>query len=311
MPMVPVADRRSAVVGFALLLGTAIGWGLNWPATKYLLQACPPLTARGLSGMVAAAALAALAAHRGESLAVPRQQWGWLIVASLLNVSAWMGLTTVSMLWLPAGEAATLAYTMPVWAALLAWPLLGERLTGRRVVALGLGLCGVALIAGGVRLNLGAGRLPGLVSVLLAALLFALGTVLSKRRPLAIPPVALTAWQVGLGCLPLLCASFVFEQPHLLAMPLIGWLSLAYNATVSLGLCYLAWFAALRRLDAGMATIGMLLTPIVGVIASGLLLGEALSPRQLGALALVVVGVVLATRRPAPVMSRQVERIAG
>ncbi len=300
MTVTAVPDRRSRLIGFGLLLGTALGWGLNWPATKYLLQACPPLTARGLSGIVAAAALAGLAWSRGESLILPRGQYGRLVVAALLNVSAWMGLTTVSMVWLPAGEAATLAYTMPVWAALLAWPLLGERLTPRRALALGLGLCGVGLIAGGVRLNLDSSRLPGLVAVLLGAVLFAFGTVLSKRYPIAMRPVALTAWQVGLGCLPLLLAGILFEHAHLLALPAIGWVALGYTAAVSLGLCYLAWFAALRRLDAGMATIGMLLTPIIGVLASAIALGEPLLPRQLGALLMVLVGMALASRKAAP-----------
>ena len=53
------------------------------------------------------------------------------------------------MIWLKAGEAATLAYTMPIWAALLAKPILGEKLDWRRMLALVLGVSGIGLLLGG------------------------------------------------------------------------------------------------------------------------------------------------------------------
>ncbi len=294
-----IGDRRSKLIGLGCLLVTACGWGCNWPATKLLLLQCPPLFARGVCGVVAGLALAALALSRGEALFVPRHLRWRLIRAAVLNVTAWMGLTTVSLLWLHAGEAATLAYTMPVWAALLAWPVLGERLGPRRMLALALGLGGVAVLFTGSDLAMTTDRLPGVVAALAGALLFALGTVLSKRLPIDMAPTALTAWQVGLGCLPLLAAGCIFERPDLLHLPLFGWAALAYTAIASLGLCYLAWFAALRRLSAGTAAIGTLLTPVIGVTASCIALGEPFALPQIAALALVVGGIVFAVRESA------------
>jgi probable blue pigment (indigoidine) exporter len=246
---------------------------------------------------VASLALAGLAASRGESLTVPHDRWWRLIWAALLNVSAWMGLTTVSLLWLNAGEAATLAYTMPVWTALLAWPILSERLVPRRIAALVLGIGGIAILVGGNGLSIDVAKLPGVVIVLTAAMLFALGTVLSKRWRIDMAPIAATAWQVGIGCIPLLGASAILEHPHLFEMPWFGWAALSYTAVVSLGICYLTWFAALRRVEAGTAAIGMLLTPIVGVMASAVALGEPLQFPQLASLALVIAGVTLAVRQ--------------
>ena len=289
--------RNSRLLGFSCLVVAAFGWGLNWPATKFLLEQCPPLTARGISGVVASLALAGVATSRGETLAVPRHLWWRLVGASLLNVSAWMGLTTISLLWLNAGEAATLAYTMPVWVALLAWPVLGEKLVPRRVAALVLGVCAIVMLIGGNRFSIDVAKLPGVAIALAAAMLFALGTVLSKRWPLNVSPIALTAWQVGIGCTPLLAGSFVLEHPHLFEMPWFGWAALSYTAAVSLGICYLAWFAALRRLEAGTAAIGTLLAPIVGVVASAISLGEPLLFPQIASLALVAAGIVLAVRQ--------------
>jgi probable blue pigment (indigoidine) exporter len=297
MTAVVTGYRPTKLIGIGCLFITALGWGLNWPATKLLLAQCPPLTARGMAGIVASLALAGLAASRGEMLTVPHHLWWRLIWSALLNVSAWMGLTTLSLLWLNAGEAATLAYTMPVWTALLAWPILGEQLVPRRVGALVLGICGIGVLVGGNGLNIDVAKLPGVVIVLTAAMLFALGTVLSKRWPIGLSPIAATAWQVGIGCIPLLGASAILEHPHLLEMPWFGWAALTYTAVVSLGICYLTWFAALRRVEAGTAAIGMLLTPIVGVMASAISLGEPLLFPQIASLALVIAGVSLAVRQ--------------
>ena len=86
-----------------------------------------------------------------------------------------MGLTTLSLLWLNAGEAATLAYTMPVWAALLAWPILREQLGLHRIMALMLGISGVAVLLGGNVFHAETDKLPGVAIALTAAMLFALG----------------------------------------------------------------------------------------------------------------------------------------
>src|SRR5215472_3397529 len=104
--MAVVVHRPARLIGIGCLIVTAFGWGLNWPATKYLLAQCPPLTARGIAGIVASLALAGIARSRGEILIVPREVRWRLIGTALLNVSAWMGLTTLSLVWLNAGEAA-------------------------------------------------------------------------------------------------------------------------------------------------------------------------------------------------------------
>jgi drug/metabolite transporter (DMT)-like permease len=292
-----VSDSKARVIGIVCIVFTALGWGLNWPATKYLLTACPPLSARGVSGLVAGLVLFGVAASRGETLVVPRYLWGRLATAALLNVTAWMGFTTASLVWLPAGLAATLAYTMPVWAVLLAWPLLGERPVPRQIGAVVLGICGVVILVGGASFRLDATRIPGILLALSAATLFALGTVLSKRMLIPLPRVALTAWQVTLGCIPLLAAGLIFERADFGSLPLTGWIALAYTAFISMGMCYLLWFAAVRRLKASSAAVGTLLTPVIGVTASSLALGDPLTLSQAVSLGLVGAGIVLAMKR--------------
>ena len=130
------ARARLAPAGLVFLAITSIGWGFNWPITKYLLGELPPLTLRGFTGVIGAALLALLALLRGQSLRVPAGIWPRLVLAGLLNVTGWMVLMGLALLWLPASEAALIAYTMPVWASILAWPVLGERPTVLRTLAL-------------------------------------------------------------------------------------------------------------------------------------------------------------------------------
>lgn len=282
--------------GLLLLLVTVFGWGLNWPAMKLLLDEIPVLSMRAACATLGIALLFGIALARRESLAVPRALWPRLVVASFLNVSAWMGLAAFSLLWLAAGEATIVCYTMPVWASIFAWIILGEPPGVRRVLALVLGLGGLSVLVLGSGVEVGVAKLPGVAVALAAAVLFSLGTVVTKRWPLALPPNAGAAWQLSLGCVPLLLGALLFEAPDFSALSARGWALMAYAGIGPLGLCYLAWFAALRRLPAAAASAGTLLTPVVGVAAAALFLGEALGVREVVALSLTVSGVVLAVR---------------
>jgi drug/metabolite transporter (DMT)-like permease len=291
----PSMRLRPRQVGLLCLLVTVVGWGVNWPVMKFLLREWPPLSARGTAGITAAVALALVATLRGERLTVPVRSVGRLLVAAGLNVTAWMGLSTLSLLWLDAGQGALLVFTMPIWATILAWPVLGDRPTAGHVLALVLGVAGVTVLLGdlhGARPEL----LPGVACALGAAVLFAVGTV-ALRLPLGLPPLAATAWQVGLGCVPMVAAGMLLESPDPAALSPAGWAAMAYMSAVPMGACYLCWFAALRRLPAATASLATLLTPVVGVIGAAIALGEPFGVRQMLALALTLGGVMLAIRQ--------------
>ena len=282
--------------GLLLLVLTGLGWGSNWPAMQLLLREMPPLAARSYAGLAAALIFGLGALAFGIRLRVPRHLWGRLMLASLLNVTAWMGLATVGLLWLSAAEAATLAYTMPVWAALLAWPVLGERPSAGMLLGLLLGVGGVFILFAGRGVEVGLEKLPGMLLLLAASILFALGAVLSKRYPLPMHPVAAMVWQVGLGCLPLFLLSPFLETVRLEELSGLGWFLMGWMTIVALGIAYLAWFGALARLPSSTATIGTLLVPVVAVLLTGLVLGEPLGLREWGALGFTLAGVLLATR---------------
>jgi drug/metabolite transporter (DMT)-like permease len=291
------ADRIDVrLAGFALLAVTVAGWALNWAFIKLLLRDWPPLFSRGVAGVAAAVLLAALARKRGESLHVPPAARPALLLAAFTNVFAWMGFGTAAMVDLSVSEGTLLVYTMPIWAMLLSWPMLGMRPLPREIAALMLGLAGIAVLFAGDGFASGSGKFNGIALALGAAILFAVGSLRAKAQ-LPIAPVAQVAWQVGLGCTPMILFGLAVEQPDFSRLSTTGAAVLIYMMLGPMGLCYLTWFAALRRLPASTAALGTLIVPAIGVIAAALLLGEPLGLREALAAALTLGGVALAIRR--------------
>ncbi len=290
------AQARIAPAGLVFLAITSVGWGFNWPVTKYLLNELPPLTLRGLTGVIGALLLALLALIRRQSLAVTSEMWPRVVLAGLLNVTSWMVLMGLALLWLPASEAALIAYTMPVWASILAWPILGERPTPLRTIALVMALAGLAAIMGGNGITASKEKLPGIVMALAGSIGFAIGTVLSKRLPIRLPPITAAAWQIGIGCFPVAAVGLAIETSDWRAVTGLGWVLLFYSTVVQFCIAYVSWFAALARLPASVAAIGTMAVPVIGVLASALALHEPLGAGQIAALVLTLTAVALATR---------------
>jgi drug/metabolite transporter (DMT)-like permease len=282
--------------GLMFLAITSVGWGFNWPVTKYLLSELPPLTMRGTTGMIGASLLALLAILRGQSLRVPREMWPRLVLAAFLNVACWMALMGLALLWLPASEAALIAYTMPVWASILAWPILGERPNLLRVISLVMAFAGLAAIMGGNGFAASEAKLPGIIMALGGAFGFAVGTVMAKKLPLDLPPLSAAAWQIGIGCLPVAIVGLFVEKADVAALSDLGWILIVYSTVVQFCIAYVSWFAALARLPASVAAIGTMAVPVIGVVTSAIALHEPLGIGQIAALIFTLAGVVLATR---------------
>ncbi len=287
---------RISPLGLGFLVIASVGWGLNFPIMKHLLTEWPPLSSRGLCGIVGAVALALVAFARQQQLSVPRPMWLRLLLVSTLAIGGWTAFMGLALLWLSASEAAVLGISIPVWVAFLAWPILGERLSPLRAISLLTALAGITVLIGGNGLEASVEKLPGILCALAGAVCVALGTVLTKHFPLAMPPLSLAAWQVGLGCLPIAIIGLAIEHPQLAALSSIGWASMAYMTVIQFCLCYVCWFAALERLPAATASIGTLLVPVVGVLAAATMLHEPLGVREIAALVVTLGGVAVALR---------------
>lgn len=275
----------------SLLLVPLLGllWGFNWPAVRISLTEIAPWTLRAGGMTFAGLALIAVALARGISLRVPKEHWPRLVVAGILSIAAFNVLLAFAQLLAPTSRAAILTFTMPVWATLLAWPVLGERFDRPRLIGLGLGIAGLACL--GLPL-IRAGQLsPGLALALLAALSWALGTIVTKRWPVSAPALVIAAWQLLIGGVAAGIGMLVFEgvpMPKALSSPVL--IALAFHILGAQALAYVLWFSVIARLPAGIASLGTLMVPAVGALGSVMLLGERPAASDWLGLVLVVAG---------------------
>lgn len=279
----PSAPSRS------LLLVPLLGllWGFNWPAVRISLTEIAPWTLRAAGMTFAGLVLVTVALARGLPLAVPREQWPRLIIAGFLSIAAFNILLAFAQLMAPTSRAAILTFTMPIWATLLALPILGERFDRRRLLGLGLGISGLVCL--GLPLIRSGQFSPGLALALLAALSWALGTIVTKRWPVAAPALTIAAWQLLVGGVAAGLGMLVFEGlpvPKLLSPKVAA--ALSFHILGAQALAYFLWFVVVARLPAGIASLGTLMVPAVGALGSVLLLGERPTATDWLGLALVV-----------------------
>ncbi|HEV7323740.1 MAG TPA: EamA family transporter [Bosea sp. (in: a-proteobacteria)] len=291
----PTAPARS------LLLVPLLGllWGFNWPAVRISLTEIAPWTLRAGGMTFAGLALVVVALARGISLKVPKEHWPRLIVAGILSIAAFNILLAFAQLMAPTSRAAILTFTMPVWATLMAWPALGERFDRPRLIGLGLGIAGLLCL--GLPL-IRAGQLsPGLALALLASLSWALGTIVTKRWPVAAPTLTIAAWQLLIGGAAAGIGMLIFEGlpvPKALSPPVAA--ALTFHILGAQALAYFLWFTVIARLPAGIASLGTLMVPAVGALGSVLLLGERPAASDWLGLVLVVAasGAILVSPKP-------------
>ncbi len=274
-------------LGLVLLAMLSLAWGLNWPIMKVALSEIPPWTFRTICTFGGAAGLFALCRLAGIRLAVPRGRRAVLVVAAILNVTGWVVLSALGLMVMAAGRASVIAFTMPVWVLLMGALFLGERLTLRRVAALALGLAGLAVLIGPGLAAVGEAPV-GALYMCGAALSWAMGTIILKRVVWNAPVVALTAWQLAIGGVPVAVGALVWEAGSLGPVGPGAALAVAYNVFVCFMFGPYAWFKIVSLFPAAIAGIGSMTIPVIGVFSSAIFLGEPLGLQELGALALVL-----------------------
>jgi drug/metabolite transporter (DMT)-like permease len=283
-----------------LLAGLSLVWGMNWPAMKFVLANVPVLTFRSLCLWITGPTLLVLARLGGERIGIPRREWPALLLASFCNVTLWYFGTGMGVSLIPAGRAALLAYTMPVWVALFSAVLLRERLGMRRLVGLLLGMAGIAVLLAPDAAAFRAAPL-GAFYVLLAAAGWAIGTVTMKAVRFSRSVAQMTGWQLIIGGFPIMLAALWRDPPpNLLSLPGETQLVLLYIIGLPMIFGQWAWFKTLDRLPGTVAAIASLAVPIVGLLSSSLLLSEPLGPNEIAALVLVVLALALVLFAPAP-----------
>jgi drug/metabolite transporter (DMT)-like permease len=284
-----VSDRLPRQ-GLILLAALSLFWGANWPVMKMVLSEVPPLYFRSCCLLLGGVGMLALARVSGVPIKVPSRQWNRVLWLAAFNISGWNALVIIGVSLLPSGRAALLGYTMPLWSMLLSVVFLSDRLSGRTVLGLLLGLAGIVVLMGGSVEGMMQAPL-GVLCMILGAWSWAIGVVLFKRIPVAMPTSALTGWMMLAGSLPLLALAIPLETSRLVVPgtgPILGML---YNILVAFMFCYWAWNRIVQMVPVAVSSVSSLSTPLIGVLGGVLFLGEPLGWQEIVA-SLLILGAV-------------------
>lgn len=236
------------------------------------------------------------------------QALGLTILFGLLQTGGFVGLAMWAVSLGGAGKVSILAYTMPFWLLMLAWPILREPVRGLQWGAVIFALAGLTSI-------LGPWNMHGLQSSLLAVaagFVWALSSVVVKimRRRHDIDLLTLIAWQGLFGCIPLIIVAL------LTATKPVEWSGtfiavLLFNVGPANALTWILWLYILHSLSTGTAGLSSLAVPVVGVTAAWIQLGERPGALEAVGMGLIVVALaILTAREVAANQPRPTERAA-
>jgi len=269
-----VTDGRdeAAASGRLLVLVIGLAWGFNWVAARVILEVLGPWQLRAVGIGLGALTLFVAAALIRVPLAVPRGERMKIVIAGFFNVAVFNVCSAYAQVFGTTSRAIVIAYSMPIWAALLAHLVLKEKLTAVKLAALALCAAGLVILIWPLARS---GFPLGALFALGCAWTWASGTIYQKWAKIAAPTLSVTAWQLLFGWLMLAAGMLSFEGvPHLwtLSGAKLAWIG--YNGVLGMGLTYFLWFVVIVRLPAMTASLGSLLVPVIGVIGSAWVLGE-------------------------------------
>lgn len=279
---------QSRFAVFALTIQSAV-LGYNWVVMKIGLRHADTWSFAALRfGLGAVVLLVALALLRRP---LRPYRLKATLVLGLLQTTLASGLLMWALETGAVGRVSALVYTMPFWSLLFARAFLGERLRRLQWVALGPALAGLVLIIDPAHLG---GSLESKLLAVGAGLSWGASAVWAKKM-LSGPGVDvlnLSGWQMFFGSIPLVVIAAVIPSHHLTWRGEF-WGALGYNVFVATALAWLLWLYVIKLLPAGLAGMGTLMTPVIGIVASVIQMGERLAGLEGWGIALVLLSLFL------------------
>jgi drug/metabolite transporter (DMT)-like permease len=217
--------------------------------------------------------------------------WQPFFALALLNNVLPFSLIVMGQTYIPSGLASVLNATTPLFTVLVMAAAGDEKLHARRVAGVIVGLIGV-IILHGQSLDFEAGQSVGILLCLTAAFFYGLAALYARRKLLDSPPLATAAFQLMASGLVMAVVAAAVERPWQLPLPGVAtWLAIIGSAALSTALAYIIFFRILRRSGSTNVMLVTLLIPVTAILLGYLVLGEAISLREI--VGAVVIGSAL------------------
>jgi drug/metabolite transporter (DMT)-like permease len=283
-----VPEKAAARRALAALVVLCLIWGYAWIAMKYALDYAGPFYTAALRSGVATVCLFGMmfALRRDLRLRAPLP----IVLLSVFQ-SAFIALTLWALSLGEVGRVAVLNFTMPFWVALLAWPLLGERVRARQWMAIAVAFTGLLCVAQPWEFG------DKFASALLATcsgLSWAIATIIVKRYRTALQSMdalALTAWQMLIGAAPLMLLAWVVPEREASWTPQF-WAAIAYLGVIGTAVAWLLWTYIITKLPASVASLNTLAIPALAVLFAWLQFGERPNGFESAGMLLIALGLL-------------------
>jgi len=283
-----------------LFLGLAAVWGSAFMAIKAGLSEFPPVLFAALRYDIAGVVMLAYAAVRtGRWIPANRQQWATVGVGAVFLIAGYHTFLFVGEQETTSAAAAVVVSLSPVLTTLFARVLLpDERLSAAGIVGALLGLAGVAAVASPSTSDLLATDVVANLLVFLAALSFALGSVLTTRLDSEIDHETMEAWSMVGGALLMHAVSLgLGESVAAITWSTRGVLALAYLALGASAAGFLVYFVLLERLGPIEINLVSYVAPLFAALTGYLFLEEVVDLWTGVGFVLIFGGFVLIKRR--------------
>jgi drug/metabolite transporter (DMT)-like permease len=287
----PQASRAQIVVAFAAVY---VIWGSTYLTIHIAIETIPALLMAGARFILAGLLLLAFSHRPGA----PRERltlihWRSAVIIGVCLLLVGNGGVSWGEQYLPSGFVALIIATVPLWMALFAPAFGGRWINWTAAVGIALGLAGIVLL---VRPgSAGAGHWQTLV-VLLAPILWALGSLYARHAPAPKQPLTAIAMEMIAGGVLLALAGVADGEVahlHLAAMSFASIASFVYLVLIGALVGYVAYIWLLHHVSVTAASTYAFVNPVVAVALGAIVLGEPVTPLTLVAAALIVGAVVL------------------
>ncbi|HEX2061256.1 MAG TPA: EamA family transporter [Thermoanaerobaculia bacterium] len=283
---------------FAFL--AVVFWGISFVATKAALREISPVTL--IFSRFAIGALVLLAIVRSLP---PREAWPSLALMGFIGVFVHQMLQAFALTMTEATSTGWLIGVTPIWSAIIAAIVLGERFSVLKIAGLATGFAGALLVVTRGDFSaavFGRPSTTGDLMILISTVNWAVYSVLGHRTIRALGPRRATSGAMLFGAA-MLAPFFVARRgwQELPALSQTGWIALLFLAIGCSALGYLFWYGALETVEVSRVAALLYLEPLVTFAAAAVLLGERVSPVVIAGGLLVLVGVVIAQYAPVPV----------
>lgn len=255
------------------LVALTLMWGVNWPMMKFSLRELSPMYFRALTMTAGALFLYSWYRARGLRMLPRGAEWRSVVAIGAPNMLGWHTVSILGVKELASGRAAILGFTMPIWTVLLGALFMGEKLTRRVAVAAVAVAIAIALLTSSEFTAL-TGRPLGIVWMEIAAICWAIGTLLMRRATLTLPLETLTIWTMILASACLWLIALVSEPWPRWQFSSAMWLSLAYGAFINYGFAQTLWASLARHLPPSTSAMSIMAIPLIGTLSATVIVGE-------------------------------------